>query len=320
MVIDVTYRCNSRCSYCRWGNPSTPGRTDQSNEQVYLGDDILKNLNVTRIVLSGGEPLLRNDLDKIILHYSNLGIRSIVTLTNGLLVTEKRIENLISNGLTGITFSIDGFNNTVFSDARGLNISQAKLVKKNLEMVLSTFRETPLEVSINTVLSKANISSLVEFLAELNTLPIDWIKFQPVFDDGYVGVNSPDLLLNKEDIVYIRQIQEYITREFAVQTNPSQFWSDIIDVLDGSELDGSYCGLDRRQSLVINDEIKFCFWIDDPIYYSSLGKSADSATNPERIVELQDRFTQIKSSCKTGMQCFCLQSLNHVWREVNEDS
>ena len=85
LVIDVTYKCNAKCHYCRWGDTNTEGRVHQPDRYIFISKETLQNLNTQRIVFSGGEPLLRLDLEQIISYYKKSGVHSIVVITNGLL-------------------------------------------------------------------------------------------------------------------------------------------------------------------------------------------------------------------------------------------
>ena len=91
LVIDVTYNCNAKCHYCQWGNTKTPGRINQPDEYIYFSNDTLNHLQTNRIVFSGGEPLLRQDLEELISYYKRTSGASIITITNGLLLTHLRL-------------------------------------------------------------------------------------------------------------------------------------------------------------------------------------------------------------------------------------
>jgi MoaA/NifB/PqqE/SkfB family radical SAM enzyme len=96
-------RCNLACTYCN--------EFDDSSKPVPLATmlrrvDRLADLGTTVITISGGEPLLHPDLDKIIRHIRGRG--SIATLiTNGYLLTAERIERLNRAGLDHLQISID---------------------------------------------------------------------------------------------------------------------------------------------------------------------------------------------------------------------
>lgn len=114
--ISVTDRCNLRCTYC------------MPLDVVYKQrEEILTYSEITRIVLvasglgvhslrlTGGEPLLRNDLDQLICSLSAIaGVRDLAMTTNGLLL-ETYAERLRHAGLQRLNVSLDSLNEEVFT-------------------------------------------------------------------------------------------------------------------------------------------------------------------------------------------------------------
>jgi len=307
LVIDVTYHCNSECLYCQWSS-----NTANSPEQmdILIHESTIKALKTERIVLSGGEPLLRKDLEDIISFYSNLKVKSIVLITNGLLLTEQRLKSLENAGLTGVTFSLDGMSEAIAFNARGLTKDQHNIVLNNLNSALEYEKSNPIELGINTVVSRENITSkdmsqLVEFC---NNSKVDWIKFNPLFDDGFVGKNAPWLKLQQQDYNLIRKLGSEVVNNCKIKTNSIEFWESIASMLEGKKLLGSSCGLDKRQAMAIRGKIKFCYWIDNPIYGMT-----NSQLTPSHVRQIQSEFNFAKKNCNTGMHCYCLQRFDQKW-------
>ncbi len=305
LVIDVTYRCNAKCHYCKWGNQETPGRVNQSKKSVFISKETLRHLNTQRIVLSGGEPLLHKNLEEIILYYQQSGVESILIITNGLLLSMERLTNLVSSGLTGVVFSIDSFEQKTAHATRAYNVKQLKKIKQNFISACNLKKESKFEIGINIVISTENISNrhLEKFIEFTNNYPLDWIKFQPIFDDGYVGSNAPHLLLNSLHAELIRITGNNILDIIKTESNPISFWESLAEVLDGNKLKGKSCGLDTRQAVAQNGQIKICSWIDYPSY----------DITKQSIQETQKEFAKVKSQCKTETFCYCLQNLSHKW-------
>lgn len=311
MVVDVTYRCNATCAYCQWGVPGAPGREIHDNLQV--PEDTLSTLGIKRVVFSGGEPLLRDDLEAISAHYKGAGIGSVVVITNGLRLSQSRLESLLAAGVTGVTASLDGVTAEVARDARGMTRWQHEKIMRNMEAALKRRREMPrpFEFVVNTVVSKANLemrhmADLVEFC---NRHMVDWLKFNPVFDDGYLGANAPWLALSPKDADNIKALGDAITARAQIKTNPPGFWEAVAHVVGGQRrLTGRSCGLDKGQALLIQGELKFCGWLDKPAY----GRATEKITR-EKIQRAQSEFRAARASCKTGAWCFCLQDIGHQW-------
>jgi MoaA/NifB/PqqE/SkfB family radical SAM enzyme len=305
LVIDVTYNCNAKCNYCQWGNNKTDGRINQPDNFIYIPCNILNHLKTQRIVFSGGEPLLRQDLEQIISYYNKTEVQSIVTITNGFLLTEERLENLVKAGLTGVTFSIDSFELQTAFDTRQYNEKQIEKVKLNFTKTCELKDKLNLEIGINVVVSSSNIqNNQIENLIEFtNTFPLDFIKFQPIFDDGYVGANASHLLLSSHHSELIRKTGINVINQIKTDTNNLNFWESLADILEGKKLVGKSCGLDTRQAITQKGQIKICSWIDYPSY----------DITKKTIPETQKDFINLKPSCKTGTFCYCLQNLSHIW-------
>lgn len=311
LVIDVTYRCNGNCLYCQWSSNKTESVRDQPDTNILIPEATLKSLGLKRIVLSGGEPLIRKDLDHIISYYSQCNVKSIVLISNGLLLNQHRLNNLTSVGLTGITFSLDGISEIIALNTRGLAKEKQKKILSNIRKTIESNNSNRLEVGINTVISKANleISAMRELIEFCNELKIDWIKFNPIFDDGFVSKNASWLKLQKQDANLIRKIGDEIIHNCKIKTNPIEFWETLALMLEGKKLQGNSCGLDHRQAIAIRGKIKFCFWIDNPIYGLTT-----TFLSPNKVLNIRQKFKNQKINCDTGMHCFCLQNCNHKWR------
>ena len=101
--IIPTRRCNLSCTYCNeFDDVSKPVPTDVMFDRL----DQLARLGTTIVTISGGEPLLHPDLDRIVAHIRKRGIIAGM-ITNGYLLTAERIERLNRAGLDHLQISID---------------------------------------------------------------------------------------------------------------------------------------------------------------------------------------------------------------------
>jgi len=108
--VSVTEKCSLRCTYCmpEAGLPAIP------REQLLTPVEIarlvgigVRDLGITDVRFTGGEPLMRNDLEEIIrLSRAVAGEASISMTTNGIGL-DKRIDGLVAAGLTRVNISLD---------------------------------------------------------------------------------------------------------------------------------------------------------------------------------------------------------------------
>ena len=114
--ISVTDRCNFRCTYCmpfdkyEW----IERKEILTFEEVARVAALFTRLGVEKIRLTGGEPLLRRDLDKLVGELVQIsGLKDLSLTTNGSLLSEK-IETLVKAGLRRINVSLDTLNREKF--------------------------------------------------------------------------------------------------------------------------------------------------------------------------------------------------------------
>ncbi len=118
--ISVTDRCNMRCPYCMPREVFGPDHTFLAAEELCSFEEITRlcrlfaELGVEKIRITGGEPLMRRDIERLVAMISPLpGIRDVALTTNGMLLAAKA-PALQDAGLRRVTVSLDALNKEVF--------------------------------------------------------------------------------------------------------------------------------------------------------------------------------------------------------------
>jgi len=107
--LSVTDRCNLRCQYCMPEEEYVwlPRDDVLSFEEIAQLVDVFTDLGVDKVRLTGGEPLLRRDLDRLVrLLADNPRLRDLALTTNGVLLAEQA-DALRAAGLHRVTVSLD---------------------------------------------------------------------------------------------------------------------------------------------------------------------------------------------------------------------
>lgn len=306
-VVDVTYLCDARCRYCRWGDPRIPGRVAQDLPKTMIPAGTLEGLGTERIVISGGEPTLHPDIERILDYYRSL-VEQVIVITNGYGLSGKMLERLLGAGATGITVSLDSASAMEsFMTRRTPPRTHARILR-SLELAGS---RRDCELGINSTVSHVTANWLtVRGLLELGgRVGADFVKFQPIFDDGYVSANSPDLMLTREDEPPLREVGRMLGDTGRLSTNPPAFWDDVAELAGGGRLPAYGCALDGRDAISVDGGLGICWWVDSSRY----GDVSDTPDNA-KIEMVQERFREEKSGCTVGYHCFCNQGTGHIWR------
>ncbi|MDD1763701.1 MAG: GTP 3',8-cyclase MoaA [Methanobacteriaceae archaeon] len=106
--ISITNRCNVRCFYCHHDG-IIPQEYEMTAEEIFRISKVARDLGVEKIRLSGGEPLIRNDVVDIVRRISSLDFRDVSITTNGTLLG-RYAQPLIDAGLKRVNVSLDTLN------------------------------------------------------------------------------------------------------------------------------------------------------------------------------------------------------------------
>jgi radical SAM protein with 4Fe4S-binding SPASM domain len=157
--IAVTYRCNNNCSFCYLGNKQI--RENRNNEltlaEIKKIIRIFKNrAQIPFFSFTGGEPLLRVDLENMIRYAVHLGLR-VNLITNGTLVNKKRAHSLRKSGLTTAQVSVESPEADIHDELTGRPGSFRQTLAG-----IRHLQEAGISVQTNTTINRQNVSSLRE--------------------------------------------------------------------------------------------------------------------------------------------------------------
>jgi heme b synthase len=142
---EITRRCNLRCVHCRSSSEEEiKGHPDFTTGEAFRVLEDIASYAKPVIVLSGGEPLMRNDVFDIAQHGTNLGLRMCLA-SNGTMVTEEICGKIKDSGIRIVSLSLDGSTEAVHDDFRSQEgafagaINAAKLFKKHgIEFIINS--------------------------------------------------------------------------------------------------------------------------------------------------------------------------------------
>jgi len=154
VAMELTRKCNLNCIQCRAFAEFRDYKNELSFEEVKRILREIRSLGQSIIILTGGEPLLRDDIYEIASFGSNLGLRMVLA-TNGTLNTPEIIKKMKNSGIMRISISIDGSNAITHDFIRGENgafegaLNGIKIAKEN-----------GMEVQVNTTITKQNVDEI----------------------------------------------------------------------------------------------------------------------------------------------------------------
>jgi cyclic pyranopterin phosphate synthase len=127
--ISITNRCNVKCFYCHHDG-IVPQNYEMSSNEMQRIVKVAKEIGIEKIRLSGGEPLIRDDIIDIVTKISSVGFRDISLTTNGVLLGKYAVA-LYNAGLTRVNVSFDTLNPETYKLITKRNYME--LAKKGIE-------------------------------------------------------------------------------------------------------------------------------------------------------------------------------------------
>lgn len=171
--LSLTDRCNLRCTYCmpESGNRFFLGQETLTLTEIDALAKVFRDLGLSKVRLTGGEPALRDDLVEIIRIFKQQGFEEITMTSNGLLLAD-HIASLKAAGLNRVNLSLDTLDaDTYRALTRGGDVTLVLKVIKELK----EHRLVP--IKLNTVLLKGTNDGEVGNLLELSKDPDIELRF-----------------------------------------------------------------------------------------------------------------------------------------------
>ncbi len=218
--ISVTDRCNFRCDYCMPREhfdskyEFLPKDKIISYEEVILVIKSALPLGLKKIRITGGEPLIRKDISKLIKMIRDLDDELDIAMTTNGVLLRRNIDSLKKSGLDRVTVSLDSIDDELFKEITDSNYN----VSDVLDGIQSAI-DSGLEVKINSVikrnLNENQLIPLVEKSIQYN-VPIRFIEFMDVGSTNSWNLNS---------VITGAEMRKVIQRKFGplVQKNPNYY-------------------------------------------------------------------------------------------------
>jgi AdoMet-dependent heme synthase len=158
---NLTRRCNLECAHCyiSAGPSESASGEMRTAECRRVLDEILAVNRAPLVILSGGEPLLRDDLEELAAHATAAGA-TVVVGTNGTLLTDARIARLQAAGVRGVAVSVDSLRPSYHDNFRHKSGSLA-----DTQAALARLRAHRLDFVIQTTVTKGNRAELGALVA-----------------------------------------------------------------------------------------------------------------------------------------------------------
>ncbi|MEW5721666.1 MAG: GTP 3',8-cyclase MoaA [Thermodesulfobacteriota bacterium] len=290
--LSLTDRCNLRCRYCM----PEGGVEKLDHSQVLTYEEFLRvaqaaaSAGVTKIRLTGGEPLVRKDIINFIRELARVpGVLDLRLTTNGVLLP-RMARNLLQAGIKRVNVSLDSLDRETYRRLTGCD--EFETVWRGIETALAEGFD---QVKINCVPIRGyNEQEILDFarLTLNRPLEVRFIEFMPL---GYSSFWSED------KVVSALEIKEQLSRLGELTPEPRRHTEGPAQVyrLTGakgavgfiSPITDHFCGTCNRLRLTADGKLRLCLLSRNEI---DLKSHLRNGAGPEEIVKLLEEAVRLK--------------------------
>ena len=203
LLAELTHRCPLRCPYC--SNPlELEAGSNELSTSAWL--DVLSqaaSLGVLQVHFSGGEPMVRKDLPRLVEHAAREGLYSNL-ITSGIMLGEQALASLVAAGLDHIQLSFQDVDERNADRIGGLPGGHARKIE-----VAHRIRDSGIAFTINFVVHRQNIVRIPEMILLGERLGASRVEIAHTQYYGWGLLNRETLIPNRESLdLATAQVQE----------------------------------------------------------------------------------------------------------------
>ena len=293
--ISVTDKCNFRCTYCM------PKEIFDSKHQFLKKNELLtyeeiievaktlKPFGLKKIRLTGGEPLLRKNIEYLVEGLKKDALIDKVMITsNGSLLTKEKLIALQKSGLDSVTISLDASSQKVANIMNPVNNNYI-LVSEAIDNVISIFDSVKVNMVVIKGVNDKEIIPMVEKFLDKN-VELRFIEYMDVGESNNWSLNNVFTSTETKDL-----IKKYysLSKLTDLVDSTSEKWTIddyALNITFISSISKPFCSECNRGRLSANGNFYTCLFSDKPYDFSSYFR------NKKNNLSFNDYFIKVWSN------------------------
>ncbi len=311
--ISVTDRCNFRCPYCMpaeiFGEryQFLPKPQLLSFEEIARLTGIIVGLGAVKIRLTGGEPLLRRDIERLVAMLNGLeGVADLAMTTNAYLLPQK-IDALKAAGLARLTISLDTLDDEVFRQMNGGRSGVARVLEGIAAAEEAGYRPLKINAVVQRGVNDHTLVDLARYFKERGHI----LRFIEYMDVGNKNGWRMEQVVPAKDIVAL------IDAEMPLEPVAGNYYGEVARRYRYADGDGeiglitsvtqAFCGSCTRMRLSPEGQIFTCLFGTKGISLRDPMRAGASDEELEQIIRhtwghRTDRYSEVRSSLTEEMR------------------
>lgn len=304
--ISVTDRCNFRCTYCMPKEIFGRGYRFLPQDEVLTFEEmtrligIFASLGTRKLRLTGGEPLMRKQVETLLeMLYKIPELEDIALTTNGSFPLEK-IKSLKAAGLKRMTVSLDALDDATFKKMNDVDFPVEKVLAWTEASIEQGFSPIKINMVVKRGVNEGDILTMAKYFNRPETI-LRFIEFMDV------GSSNGWRL---DDVVSAKEIVEIIHKEMPVEPVKANYRGEVANryrYMDSGNEFGviasvtqPFCGDCTRARLSANGSLYTClFAVEGHDFKAMLRSGVSDDEIREKIIDIwkkrEDRYSELRS-------------------------
>ena len=306
--ISITDKCNYRCMYCmpkdKFGSNYTFLKKNHllTYEEIIEVSQTLKNYGLKKIRLTGGEPLLRKNLDLLInglKHHAQ--IDDVCMTTNGSLLTRDNILIFKKNGLDSITISLDSLSTSINKIVNQVDSAHHKVIDA-IDHVINIFGKVKINMVVINGVNNSEIIPMIEKFLDKN-IELRFIEYMDVGETN-------DWVMH--DVLTSQKIYDLISSKYKLEKlydkkdSTSEKWKirgHMLDIAFISSITKPFCSDCNRARLSADGKLFTCLFSEKGYDLTPYLRKKDKYYNLENYFQKiwnnrSDQYSKLRFSIK----------------------
>ena len=305
--ISITDKCNYRCSYCM--PKDIFGKDHQflqksellTYEEIIEVVKILKRYGLEKVRLTGGEPMLRKNIELLIKGLKDDALVNEVSITtNGSLLDHDKIRLLKTNGLDAITISLDSLSQDITDELNPTNNNILKVLN-SIDNALKIFGTLKINM---VVIKNKNSHEIIDMVKKFlhKNIELRFIEYMDVGESN--NWDSENVFTSKEIIGLIKEHYS-MSKIFVKKDSTSEKWQlDEYPLSVGfiSSISQPFCSNCNRGRLSADGKFYTCLFSDTGYDFTNYIRNKNLSLGEyfEKIwLERNDQYSQLRFTKKT---------------------
>lgn len=312
--ISVTDRCNFRCGYCmpkdKYGRDHQFLRREEllTFEEIETVAREFVRLGVVKIRLTGGEPLIRHDLEKLVARLRKIdGLEDLGLTTNASLLTAERADSLRDAGIDRVNISLDALDPITFGQLNGVGYPVEDVLRGVDNARAAGFEQIKINMVVQKGFNEASILPMVDYFIGSGVV----LRFIEFMDVG----NTNDWQLH--EVYTASQIRTMIQSKYRIESLDANYRGEVarrwrlsdhpLEIGIISSVTDPFCGDCSRVRLSAIGEVYTCLFARKGHDLRALLRQADSDRPLSQALQQiwanrADRYSELRSELGPGQQ------------------